>query len=430
MKEPVPDSPVPNQEDSLGFFQRLKEGPRRIKENHHLKVVSLYTAFSAFLIFLLLVSLAPQIGQRLGLLSLRKEGQRIFAQTSCPVGTVNVTQPFGEYDPEYYLDFHPGVDLGGKQEVCAVVPGCIEYSGWADNSLGNIIVERGRDGFYYRFVHLADGSLKVSIGSQIAKGELLAISDNTGFSDGDHLHLDMADSNLATILYDPGSYIESIPQSPNGSSIPVNRYVNVSVYSLYPGATGTPSCTLPNQAPFLSPIGNKTVFVGITLTFEVSATDPDGDPVILSAQSLPVGATFVSPTFSWKPTAAQLGDHQVTFVASDGSLTDTETIVITVREIFDTDGDGFKDVTEKYLGTDPTKKCPTTATADDEVVDAWPPDFNDNRVIQIDDVNAISARFNRAAEGTNRRYDLNGDGWIRVDDVYLVSSRFGQSCIP
>lgn len=95
----------------------------------------------------------------------------------------------------------------------------------------------------------------------------------------------------------------------------------------------------------------------------------------------------------------------------------------------DYDQDGFSDAIENYLGTNPARSCPTTTIANDEAVDAWPPDFNDNKIIQIDDANAVSSRFNRAAQGANRRYDLNGDGWVRIDDVYQVSSRFNQSCI-
>lgn len=93
-----------------------------------------------------------------------------------------------------------------------------------------------------------------------------------------------------------------------------------------------------NQAPELSPIGNKTVNEGQLLQFAVSATDPDGHAVMISAQNIPTGATFNSQSriFSWTPTASQSGNYEVTFIASDNGMpaeTDSEKISITVVNV-------------------------------------------------------------------------------------------------
>jgi len=87
-----------------------------------------------------------------------------------------------------------------------------------------------------------------------------------------------------------------------------------------------------NRAPILDPIGNKSIIENQTLTFTINATDPDGDPITYSVQGLPKGATFENQTFNWTPTANDVGNHEVTFIASDASLSDSEKIVITVRE--------------------------------------------------------------------------------------------------
>jgi PKD repeat protein len=68
--------------------------------------------------------------------------------------------------------------------------------------------------------------------------------------------------------------------------------------------------------------------VGQRLTIVVSATDPDGDAVGFTASGLPAGASFTTNTFSWTPSAA--GSYSVTFIATDGQLTDSETVTITV----------------------------------------------------------------------------------------------------
>lgn len=89
-----------------------------------------------------------------------------------------------------------------------------------------------------------------------------------------------------------------------------------------------------NVAPTLTSIGNKIVILGNSLSFTVTATDPNlQDTVLLFASGLPQGATFTpaSGQFTWTPSASQSGDHTVTFVASDGFLEATETIIISVR---------------------------------------------------------------------------------------------------
>jgi Putative Ig domain len=89
-----------------------------------------------------------------------------------------------------------------------------------------------------------------------------------------------------------------------------------------------------NQAPVLAAIGNKAVDEGDTQYIPVSATDPDGDSLTYSVGSLPSGATFdpVNKIFSWPPTFEQAGVYTVSFTVSDGSLTDSEQISITVRD--------------------------------------------------------------------------------------------------
>src|SRR5207302_3345572 len=71
---------------------------------------------------------------------------------------------------------------------------------------------------------------------------------------------------------------------------------------------------------------------GSLLTFTVAATDADGDALTYSASGLPAGASFdpASKTFSWTPGFDQAGPYSVIFTASDGTLTASETVVITI----------------------------------------------------------------------------------------------------
>ncbi len=87
-----------------------------------------------------------------------------------------------------------------------------------------------------------------------------------------------------------------------------------------------------NHAPVLAPIGNKIVFAGETLLFDVSASDSDNDTLGITASNLPDGASFLAGHFEWTPTSLQIGSYDVTFTASDGELSDSETIIITVKQ--------------------------------------------------------------------------------------------------
>jgi phage-related protein len=92
-----------------------------------------------------------------------------------------------------------------------------------------------------------------------------------------------------------------------------------------------------NQAPILAAVGNRGATEGINLNFNISAADPDGTSPVLSASSLPSGATFTNNgngtgTFNWTPGYAQANSYNLTFYATDGVAIDSERIVITVTE--------------------------------------------------------------------------------------------------
>lgn len=93
----------------------------------------------------------------------------------------------------------------------------------------------------------------------------------------------------------------------------------------------------PNRPPVLNYIGYKSVSEGDTLTFNVSASDPDGTTPILYTGPLPRNATFVDSgngkgTFTFTPDFAQQGLKEVVFYASDGEYTDYENVLIQVKD--------------------------------------------------------------------------------------------------
>ncbi|MDO8616759.1 MAG: thrombospondin type 3 repeat-containing protein [Dehalococcoidia bacterium] len=98
----------------------------------------------------------------------------------------------------------------------------------------------------------------------------------------------------------------------------------------------------------------------------------------------------------------------------------------------DPDCDGFADSRETYMGTDSSRHCAATAPADDEPVDAWPPDLNDDQQATLGDVLRYILVFNTSAPGPpyTARFDLNADGVISLADVLLFIPFFNNTCTP
>lgn len=90
--------------------------------------------------------------------------------------------------------------------------------------------------------------------------------------------------------------------------------------------------TLVNSPPVLSPIGPKTVNESETLTVTLFATDPNGDPVTYGTNA--TLGTLAGNSFTWTPGFAASGVYYVEFTASDGEMTDSETVAITVNESY------------------------------------------------------------------------------------------------
>lgn len=91
----------------------------------------------------------------------------------------------------------------------------------------------------------------------------------------------------------------------------------------------------PSVPPVLAPIGDQATPESVLLAFQLHATDADGDEVAFAAVGLPAGASLdaTSGAFAWTPTHEQAGWYLVTFVASDGALTDEETITLRVADV-------------------------------------------------------------------------------------------------
>ncbi|MFH1155319.1 MAG: chitobiase/beta-hexosaminidase C-terminal domain-containing protein [Pseudomonadota bacterium] len=111
------------------------------------------------------------------------------------------------------------------------------------------------------------------------------------------------------------------------------------------------------QAPILQYIPDRSRQEGQQISFLVEASDPNGTLPSLGARNLPAGASFVdngdgTGVFDWTPGVGQNGIYTVVFTASDGQLSDTAHVRITISDAGDSDMDGIPDSWELlYFGT-------------------------------------------------------------------------------
>ena len=116
--------------------------------------------------------------------------------------------------------------------------------------------------------------------------------------------------------------------------------VQVTDGSLTDSETLTVTVNEVNVAPVLNAIGDKGTSKLVELTFTATASDTDVVDNVVNALTfsldgtVPLGAAITSAgVFTWTPTESQVGSHDITVQVTDGSLTDSETLTVTVRDV-------------------------------------------------------------------------------------------------
>ena len=161
---------------------------------------------------------------------------------------------------------------------------------------------------------------------------------NTGDADLEISNIVISDPQITTnepvpmTLGPGGSFVATAMYTPTGGA------VNGTLQFLSNAANGAFTILMSGQgntAPVIDPIAPISAIALTPLQFTVHATDLDGDPILLSADGVPAGATFdaVGGTFSWTPAAEDAGVHIVTFTASDGHASSSLAVTITVTVV-------------------------------------------------------------------------------------------------
>jgi murein DD-endopeptidase MepM/ murein hydrolase activator NlpD len=89
------------------------------------------------------------------------------------------------------MEFHTGIDIGVREgtEVHATAGGVVEYAGDQRSGYGRVIFINHPGGFVTVYAH--NSRLLVAAGQTVQAGQLIALSGNTGYSTGPHLHYEV-----------------------------------------------------------------------------------------------------------------------------------------------------------------------------------------------------------------------------------------------
>ncbi|MGA2068563.1 MAG: CARDB domain-containing protein, partial [Thermoguttaceae bacterium] len=133
---------------------------------------------------------------------------------------------------------------------------------------------------------------------------------------------------------DAGNYLVTFTATNDGdgTGVPLSSSVTVPITVLNT-----------NRPPVVAAIANQTMDHDAVLQLPVTATDPDGDPLVLTASGLPQFATFVDQgegngQLTFAPGAYDRGNYTITVTATDNGdgngpyaiLSDSQSFVLTV----------------------------------------------------------------------------------------------------
>jgi murein DD-endopeptidase MepM/ murein hydrolase activator NlpD len=114
-----------------------------------------------------------------------------------------ITKPFSAVDDSTGSK-HTGIDLAVKvgTAVSATASGVVSFAGW-DESLGNLVVIDHGNGFLTSYGH--NKEVLVKKGEKVTRGEVIALSGNTGRSTAPHLHYEIMKNGIPI---NPAPYLD------------------------------------------------------------------------------------------------------------------------------------------------------------------------------------------------------------------------------
>lgn len=101
---------------------------------------------------------------------------------------------YNDVTGKYESYFHNGIDLVGSSEIIAASSGRVvetrnTITGYSETySMGNYVIIYHGDNIFTVYCHMRYGSVCVSVGDEVSKGDVIGIMGETGHATGVHLH--------------------------------------------------------------------------------------------------------------------------------------------------------------------------------------------------------------------------------------------------
>ncbi len=114
----------------------------------------------------------------------------------------SITSYYGDPRDGYY---HMGVDIiaGYGTPIYATAGGTVVESGYSNGGWGNTVLIDHGNGIRSRYAHCS--SLNVSVGEKVNRGDYIAAVGSTGYSECNHLHLEVTENGVKV---NPMNYME------------------------------------------------------------------------------------------------------------------------------------------------------------------------------------------------------------------------------
>ena len=179
----------------------------------------------------------------------------------------------------------------------------------------------------------------------VNEGVLLQFALSSADPDGDTLALQLASAPAGAALQDNGDGTGTFAWTPSFGEAGNYAITILATDDGSPVAQDQETITITvgdvNRPPSLAPIGNRTGNTNQLLTFQVSATDPDGDAIACAVVGAPAGSSFIdngdgTGVFSWTPGVGDEGSYMLTFTATDAgnpAQSASETLRLAVGQV-------------------------------------------------------------------------------------------------
>jgi murein DD-endopeptidase MepM/ murein hydrolase activator NlpD len=139
---------------------------------------------------------SPQVGNIFNQLTVEAKSPTTIIEAEAETKTT-IDSPLADFKVSQFFSFwHPGIDMVAQEgtPIYAIDDGVVEYAGNMFFGYGKHVIISHAHGLKSLYGHMSE--IKTVVGKTIQRGELIGKVGSTGWSTGDHLHLEIYQNNV------------------------------------------------------------------------------------------------------------------------------------------------------------------------------------------------------------------------------------------